>query len=116
MKKGVKKPKDKTQKKTWAYLSGLSLLLKLLELLCCDKADWFVSCYQLGASRHRGQDDVPAQTADTDQTQTEFLNFSSKSSLGNPPHPGKTSHTLSFPLWNLITVAVTPSALPPFSV
>lgn len=43
-----------------AHLSGLSLLLKLLELLCCNKADWFVPCNQLGASRHGGQDDVPA--------------------------------------------------------
>lgn len=49
-------------------MSGLSLLLKLLELLRCDEADWFVPCDQLGASRHGGQDDVPAQTADTDQT------------------------------------------------
>lgn len=48
-----------------AHLSGLSLLLKLLELLCRNKADWFVPCNQLGASRHGGQDDVPAQTADT---------------------------------------------------
>lgn len=49
-------------------MSGLSLLLKLLELLRCDEADWFVPCDQLGASGHGGQDDVPAQTADTDQT------------------------------------------------
>lgn len=49
-------------------MSGLSLLLELLELLCCDEADWFVPCDQLGASRHGGQDDVPAQTADTGQT------------------------------------------------
>lgn len=45
-------------------LCGLSLLLKLLELLCCNKADWFVPCDQLCASRHGGQDDVPSQTAD----------------------------------------------------
>ncbi len=48
-----------------AHLCGLSLLLQLLELLCCNKADWFVPCDQLCAGRHRGQDDVPAQTADT---------------------------------------------------
>lgn len=47
-----------------ANLCGLSLLLKLLQLLRCDEADWFVPCDQLRASRHGGQDDVPAQTAD----------------------------------------------------
>lgn len=52
-------------KHTRTHLCGLSLLLKLLELLCCDKADWFVPCDQLGTSRHGGQDDVPAQTANT---------------------------------------------------
>lgn len=43
------------------------MLLKLLKLLCCDKADWFVPCDQLCASRHGGQDDVSAETADTAQ-------------------------------------------------
>lgn len=42
------------------HLSGLSLLLELLELLRCDEADRFVPGDQLGASRHGGQDDVPA--------------------------------------------------------
>lgn len=46
-----------------ANLCGLSLLLKLLELLCCDKADWFVPCNQLGTGRHGGQNNVPAQAA-----------------------------------------------------
>lgn len=46
-------------------LCGLSLLLKLLELLSCDKTDRFVSSYELGACRHRGQDDVSAQATDT---------------------------------------------------
>lgn len=50
-----------------AHLCCLSLLLKLLELLCCDKADWLVPCDQLRASGHSGQDDVPAKTANTDQ-------------------------------------------------
>lgn len=54
------------QKKKF-HLCGLSLLLKLLELLGCDKADWFVPSDQLRTSRHGGQDDVPAQTADTAQ-------------------------------------------------
>lgn len=49
-------------------MSGLSLLLKLLELLRCDEADRLVPGDQLGASRHRGQDDVPAQTADAART------------------------------------------------
>lgn len=43
------------------------MLLKLLELLGCDKADWFVPSDQLRTGRHGGQDDVPAQTADTAQ-------------------------------------------------
>lgn len=47
-----------------ADLCGLSLLLELLKLLCCDKADRLVSCNQFCASRHGGQDDVSAQTAD----------------------------------------------------
>lgn len=47
-----------------ANLCGLSLLLKLLELLCCDKADRFVPRNQLRASRHGSQDDVPTQAAD----------------------------------------------------
>lgn len=55
---------EKTRE-TSAHLCGLSLLLKLLELLSCDEADWFVPCDQLCSGRHRGQDDVPAQTADT---------------------------------------------------
>lgn len=46
-------------------MCGLSLLLELLELLSCDEADGFVPCDQLGSGWHRGQDDVPAQTADT---------------------------------------------------
>lgn len=48
-------------------LCGLSLLLKLLELLGCDKTDRFVPCNQLRASRHGGQDDVPAQVAKTEE-------------------------------------------------
>lgn len=44
-------------------LCGLSLLLKLLELLRCDKTDRFVSCNQLRASRHGGENDVSAQAA-----------------------------------------------------
>lgn len=59
--------RDQTKEEIQAHLCGLSLLLKLLELLCCDKADWFVPCDQLCASRHGGQDDVPAQTADAAQ-------------------------------------------------
>jgi len=51
-------------------LCGLSLLLKLLELLRRHKTDWFVSCDELGAGRHRGQDDVPAQAADAAQRTT----------------------------------------------
>lgn len=50
---------------TCTNLCGLSLLLKLLELLRCDKTDRFVSGYELGACRHGGQDDVPAQATDT---------------------------------------------------
>lgn len=49
-------------------MSGLSLLLELLELLRGDEADGFVPGDQLGASRHGGQDDVPAQTADAART------------------------------------------------
>lgn len=49
-------------------LCGLSLLLKLLELLGRDKTDRFVPCNQLRASRHGGQDDVPAQAAKTEGT------------------------------------------------
>lgn len=48
----------------WTYLRGLSLLLKLLELLCCYEADRFVSCDELRPGGHGGQDDVPAQTAE----------------------------------------------------
>lgn len=51
----------------YSDLCGLSLLLKLLELLSCDKTDWFVSCDQLRASRHGGEDDVSAQAADAAQ-------------------------------------------------
>lgn len=53
------------RRETSAHLCGLSLLLKLLELLSRDEADWFVPCDQLCSGGHRGQDDVPAQTADT---------------------------------------------------
>lgn len=49
-----------------ADLCGLSLLLQLLELLSCDEAHGFVACDQFGSSRHGGQDDVPAQAADTE--------------------------------------------------
>lgn len=35
-----------------AHLCGLSLLLELLKLLSCDKADWFVPCNQLCSSRN----------------------------------------------------------------
>lgn len=40
------------ENKKYAHLCGLSLLLKLLKLLSCDEADWFVPCDQLCSSRH----------------------------------------------------------------
>lgn len=52
---------------TCVNLRGLSLLLELLKLLRCDKADWLVPSDQLSSSRHRGQDDVPAQAANAAQ-------------------------------------------------
>lgn len=55
-------------KSIYKNLCGLSLLLKLLELLRCDKTDRFVSCNQLRASRHGGENDVSAQAANTAHT------------------------------------------------
>lgn len=40
------------ENKKYTHLCGLSLLLKLLKLLSCDEADWFVPCDQLCSSRH----------------------------------------------------------------
>lgn len=67
----MEKKKNKTSCHLCAHLCGLSLLLKLLKLLSCDEADWFVPCDQLRSSRHRCQDDVSAQTADTGQAERE---------------------------------------------
>lgn len=64
----MKSPYVLKMKSIYKNLCGLSLLLKLLELLRCDKTDRFVSCNQLRASRHGGENDVSAQAANTART------------------------------------------------
>lgn len=46
------------------HLCGLPLVLELLQLLGCDKADGFAAGNQLGPRRHRGENDVPSQSTD----------------------------------------------------
>lgn len=50
---------------TGPYLCGLTLLLKLLQLLGSKETHWLIASDELGSCWHGREDDVAAQSAET---------------------------------------------------